>query len=450
MMAPPPNPVELIPTKRPQGSPLWIPGYWFWDEITLSYLWVGGCWRHPPENRLWIPGFWKVAGSVSWWYPGYWANGGLDYLPGEEPIHPPTKPPLDSQDPGKPPDPQRVAYPGHWEWNGNQHFWQPGTWTKMSQGFLWIPPRNVPVPEGVRTLSGYWDYDPLQRGLASAPSRILRSPPEESSGPVQPVWFWRTQWAMQHLFVHEPATHYLFGDYYAPQLHRFGIASGLDYSRHKCDPLFSVERAHHRTSLSWEGQAIKRQLDLQMGKIPRPNPRVPFLESQTPKEGIILIGKETPAANPVILSLIGSLEQTALELGLELVTVQETEQAKLLQERDRIVALATKRSTQIGAPKNPVGSPLKVKRMETLAAERLPGLEINKTFGKGVAKEKGSLETNPGTLNPLSRRLEATPLKELKGEAIRPFANPLGKDGKRLPIVFPGNTKMDSISRKQP
>ena len=437
MVAPPPTPIELIPAKRPQGGPLWIPGYWFWDEINLSYLWVGGCWRHPPENRTWVPGFWKVNGTICAWYPGYWATAGLANAPGEEPIHPPTKPPLDPQDPGKPPDPERVAYPGHWAWNGSQHFWQPGTWTKMSQGFLWIPPHNVPVPNGVLTNSGYWDYALWNRGLASAPSRILRFPPEGSNGPVQPVWFWRTQQAMQHLFVHEPATHYLFGDYYAPQLFRFGIASGLDYSRHKCDPLFSVERARHRTSVSWEGQAIKRQLDIQMGKIPRPS--LPPMQSEVPKD---LTNASNKVSQPDNLSLVGPLEQTAFELGMELVSVKESEQAKMIQERDRILALAKQRPSQTAGPKNLLGSPLKVKRMETIDANRLPGLDISKTFGKIVPKETDSSEGGPGTASPLSRRMEATQIKDLKGEPIRPFVNPLSKEGKRLPIVLPTNAKV--------
>ncbi len=446
MGTPPPNPIELIPAKRPQGGPLWIPGYWFWDEITLSYLWVGGCWRHPPENRSWIPGFWKVTGTVSWWYPGYWATSGIDFLPGEEPIHPPTKPPIQTQVPDKPPDPDRVAYPGYWAWNGSQHFWQPGTWTKMSPGFLWIPPHNVPVPEGVRTITGYWDYALWRRGLASAPSRILRSPSDGSNPPVQPVWFWRTPQALQHLFVHEPATHYLFGDFYAPTLHRFGIASGLDFSRHKCDPLFSVERAGHRNNLPWEGQAIKRQLDIQMGKMPRPNPSPPPMETTVSGDWLKPANKDTPVARLDSLFLVAPLEQTAQELGLELATVGETEQNKWIQERDRILALAKQRTSQNSIPKNLLGTPIKVKRMDSIAASRLPGLEMEKFSGNRVPGEKESSENGLGTRSPWSPRLESTPLKALKGESPRTFVNPLGKDGKRLPITFPGNGKKEPVS----
>ena len=127
---------------------------------------------------------------------------------------------------------------------------------------------------------------------------------------------------------------------------------------------------------------------------------------------------------------------------MELVSVKESEQAKMIQERDRILALAKQRPSQTAGPKNLLGSPLKVKRMETIDANRLPGLDISKTFGKIVPKETDSSEGGPGTASPLSRRMEATQIKDLKGEPIRPFVNPLSTEGKRLPIVLPTNAKV--------
>ena len=441
MVAPPPLPNELIPSRRPQGNPIWIPGYWFWDEITLSYIWVGGIWRFPPEGRTWVPGFWKHSGVGSVWYPGYWAGPTPGVAPGEEPIHPPTKPPLDPHDPGKPPDPDRVSHPGHWAWNGFQHYWQPGTWTRMSPGFHWIPPHNVPVPNGVRTVSGYWDYVPRIRGLASAPSRMVKSHPGEGPQPVQPVWFWRTQKTMEAMFIHEPATHYLVGDYYGPQLFRFGISSGLDYARHKSDPIFSVERALNRNDNTWEGKALKRQIDIQTGLAPRPNPRIP--------EAVLQDG-EDPSGNRDFGDLVAPYEKAVGEIGLVLVPVSQAEQEQILLERDRIVALAQKRPSQVPVPQNILGGPLASKRLETVPNNRLPGMENpipsqSKGDGKngpggfgpgGLANGSPAFPNSPG-----KQRLDPANIKDLTGIPYSPSTNPLLDDRKLKPILLPAGKK---------
>lgn len=446
-ISPPPAPNELIPTRRPQGNPIWIPGYWFWDEITLSYVWVGGIWRFPPEGRTWVPGFWKNSGVAASWYPGYWAGPTPGVAPGEEPIHPPTKPPLDPHDPGKPPDPDRVSYPGHWAWNGFQHYWQPGTWTKMSPGFYWIPPHNVPVPNGVKTVSGYWDYIPRIRGIASVPSRMVKSHPGENPKPVQPVWFWRTQKSMEAMFVHEPAAHYLVGDYYAPQLFRFGIASGLDYARHKSDPIFSVERALNRKDNNWEGKAIKRQIDIQTGMAPRPNHRIP--EAMLQENGEPL-ANGSPGANESFGDLVAPYEQAVTEVGLVLVPINQAEQEQILQERDRILALAQKRANQTPVPQNVLGGPLAVKRLETVPGNRLPGMEgfaQNQGKGPGPKGTGGSpsapsgsgTSTNP--VPPGKQRLEPANIRDLTGIPYNPGANPLLEDRKLKPILLPAGKK---------
>ncbi len=451
MVAPPPPPNELIPTRRPQGNPIWIPGYWFWDEITLSYVWVGGIWRFPPEGRTWVPGFWKSSGVGATWYPGYWAGPTPGATPGEEPIHPPTKPPLDPHDPGKPPDPDRVSHPGYWAWNGFQHYWQPGTWTKMSPGFHWIPPHNVPVPTGVRTVSGYWDYVPRIRGVASVPSRMVRPHPGESPQPVQPVLFWRTTKTMEAMFVHEPATHYLVGDYYGPQLFRFGISSGLDYARHKSDPIFSVERALNRQDNTWEGKAIKRQIDIQTGKAPRPNHRVPEFVLQESGNGV---------ASGSDSDLVAPYEQAVAEVGLVLVPVGKAEQEQILAERDRIIALAQKRPSQVPIPQNILGGPLAVKRIETIPGNRLPGMEpLAQNPGKGNSQPGAgqisggltpSSQGQAGSAFPFSpgkQRLEAANIKDLSGIPYNPAKNPLLEDRKLKPILLPAGKKTTNANK---
>lgn len=259
---------EPIPVFRPQGDPVWIPGYWFWDDETQSFLWVGGIWRYPPEGRHWIPGFWKVKNGGSTWYPGYWS------VPQSEDTILPVPPP--SRDPFVPPvspEKDRVAYPGHWNWNGFQYLWQPGTLTRISPGFVWIPTYQAPVPGGIRIIPGYWDYDLSMRGLASCPSRL--PPLANRAHPnlkvtISPAWFIRPEMVKPHLFIQTTTEHYLFGDYYSLLFQRISVYSSFEYSRNHLDPLFSLERALNRENKSWEGTTFRRHLALQNGEIPRP------------------------------------------------------------------------------------------------------------------------------------------------------------------------------------
>ncbi len=300
---PPPPAEEPIPVYRPQGDPAWIPGYWFWEDESQAFLWVGGVWRIAPEGRQWVPGFWKVKNGTATWYPGFWAQPQV-----EDRVLAPPPAPHEPIVPTLPPEKDRVAFPGHYHWNGFQYLWQPGTWSKIGPGFVWVPPHNVPLPGGSRLVAGYWDYNFSMRGLASCPSRVppaLQRGKQTARVVIEPVWFVRPDTIQPHLFVQNQSGHYLFGDYYSPFAQRLGIQHWFDSSRHTLDPLFSLERALHREDKTWEVQVYKYVFERQTGQAPRP-----------PRE--------------IVMSETGEIPQTSLAAPAELALSEMKLQGKML------------------------------------------------------------------------------------------------------------------------
>lgn len=328
LKTPPPPALEPIPLFQPQGDPIWIPGYWFFDEETQSFLWVGGVWRYPPQGREWVPGFWKTVNGASTWYPGFWA---ITSVPDQ--VLPPPPPSRDPAVPAVPPHKDRIAYPGHWLWSGGQYFWQPGTFTKISPGYLWIPPHHVPMPGGSRLIPGYWDYDLSQRGLATCPSR----PPvhafkakSTASVAIEPVWYLRPTTVSQHLFIQPKFDHYLFGDYYSPIVQRIGIESSDEYSRHHLDPIFSLQRAKHRDEPNWEAVRTRQLTELRSGWVPRP-PREP---SMAPNGEIAW---ESLAAPP---------ELVLAEIGLEGRFLNQAHAQRVLNQTGQYLAMVRERAAR--------------------------------------------------------------------------------------------------------
>src|SRR5690606_6114052 len=108
----PPVPInEIPPDVRPTDS-VWIPGYWFWDDLIDDYVWVSGVWRVPPPGQQWVPGYWHRLDNGARWVSGFWVPmdaTGVTYM----------DPPPASRDRGP-----------TYEQPSENHFWIPGVWLR--------------------------------------------------------------------------------------------------------------------------------------------------------------------------------------------------------------------------------------------------------------------------------------------------------------------------------
>lgn len=219
---PPPDPIkEVPPEEKPDGDDVvWIPGYWFWDDESLEYIWVSGLWRRVPPGRRWVPGYWQKADAGYRWVSGFWgsdAAGDIAYLD-----HPPES--LEAGPSSPAPSAEHFWTPGVWLWEGREYQWQCGGWRRYREGWTWIAARYIWTPRGCIYVPGYWDFSLTRRGLLFAPICYRSSIYERVDYVYRPRCAVRYQPLLLHLFVRADCHHLFFGDYYSPRYRQ------LDYT----------------------------------------------------------------------------------------------------------------------------------------------------------------------------------------------------------------------------
>src|SRR5262249_36866721 len=118
----PPDPIqEAVPEVKPEGDPIWIPGYWAWDDNDRDFIWVSGAWRLPPPGQLWVPGYWMEADDGYLWVAGFWTSA-------------------DAQEVNYLPQPPETLEQGpNVESPGEDYFWVPGNYVYRQTGYVWSP-----------------------------------------------------------------------------------------------------------------------------------------------------------------------------------------------------------------------------------------------------------------------------------------------------------------------
>lgn len=242
--APPPEPIDEIPPEmKPEGEDVvWIPGYWFWDDERLDYIWVSGVWRRVPPGRRWVPGYWQQSTEGYQWVGGFWSAAAVsevEYL--EEPPES-----LEAGPSSPAPSDTDFWMPGHWYWMDGGYRWQAGSWCGYREGWTWVPARYVWTPYGCVFVPGYWDFALTRRGHLFAPV-YYRTPIYLRAGyHYRPVCWIGYEPLLLHLFVRPRCHHLYFGDYYAS--HYRGLHFTSFHSYHARHPGFAslyVYYDHH-------------------------------------------------------------------------------------------------------------------------------------------------------------------------------------------------------------
>lgn len=247
----PPEPIpELPPEQKPEGdSVMWIPGYWAWDDDRQDFLWVSGVWRAPPPNHTWVPGYWQQADGGWQRISGYWSPIGQESVT----AYPPPPDPVEEAVPPAP-DANSFYVPGIWNYVEGQYRWRPGFWTGIQAGWVWSPDCYLWTPAGYVFVSGFWDHDLDNRGLAFAPVVI---PPQVYA---QANWVYRPSYALNlggllgSLFVNPRWHGYYFGDYFDPAYARRGYVPWVSYQMAGTahSPFYSYMRWQNRNNARWE------------------------------------------------------------------------------------------------------------------------------------------------------------------------------------------------------
>jgi hypothetical protein len=248
----PPDPIEEVPpAEKPAGeNVVWIPGYWGWDDVRESFVWISGLWRDVPPGRQWIPGYWTQVEQGWQWVSGYWADTAtqqVTYLP----------PPPDSLEagPSSPaPSDNSIWAPGTWMWEDNRYAWQPGYWLEANPNWVWVPAHYVWAPGGCIFVAGYWDLPVERRGLLFAPVFLEPAVYRRPGFVFTPSLTVNLSLLTENLFVQPRYYHYCFGNYYAAGFVRLGIYPSFAYhlSHYGYDPIFAHRRWVHRRDAQWE------------------------------------------------------------------------------------------------------------------------------------------------------------------------------------------------------
>jgi hypothetical protein len=169
--APPTQAVdETARPSQPDADSTWVPGYWWFSAPLARYVWVGGAWRHPPQDQVWVGGSWAPRGGRYTWSPGYWGPRGynrevVDVAP----------PPMRVEE--RPPSPgvDFVWTPGYHVYRGGAYAWTGGTWTRPpSAGVTWVEPRYVQTGGRYYMQPGRWDVPVERRGIVYRPDIDVR------------------------------------------------------------------------------------------------------------------------------------------------------------------------------------------------------------------------------------------------------------------------------------
>ncbi|MEN6627761.1 MAG: hypothetical protein ABFD69_16160 [Candidatus Sumerlaeia bacterium] len=250
--APPADINEIPPDERPDGDPLWIPGYWYWDADRNDFIWVSGIWRIPPPDCTWIPGYWTAVTGGWTWSPGFWMINAV-----QEVQYLPTAPP-ESLEVGPSSPAPGVDYlwtPGLWVWTGGNYGWRPGYWVQARTDWVWVPACYIWTPRGYIFVEGYWDYVVDRRGVIFAPVYIPTTVYVQPAYVYTPTIVIETNVFIDCLWVSPHHRHYYFGDYYDARYARRGFVPWFDYHhrRHCYDPIYVHERwRRHDDADRWE------------------------------------------------------------------------------------------------------------------------------------------------------------------------------------------------------
>lgn len=198
----------------------WIGGYWAFSEELGDYVWVSGLYREVPPDRAWVAGTWMETDGGYQWVQGYWELTSL----AERTVYLPAPPASIDNGPSSPaPNDNSFWMPGQWDYVGNDYQWKSGYWTAQYDDWIWQPACYQATPRGYIYVSGYWDYEPIHRGIVYPPV-FFRQPVYLNPGyryqPSLPIA--STSSLLLHLFVRSGDRHYYFGDFYGDRYTRLG------------------------------------------------------------------------------------------------------------------------------------------------------------------------------------------------------------------------------------
>lgn len=265
----PPAPIEeMPPDEKPEGDPVWIGGYWAWDDDRADYLWVSGCWRVPPQGKDWVAGYWREVSGQHQWVPGFWrtveTNQASDVTYYPEPPPPPQIAP-----PPPPADPDQFYVPGYWMWTGDHYVWRAGYHTRVRPGYVYVASHYRWTPFGFVFVAGYWDYAIARRGVLYAPVYV-------NAVVVGPRFVYTPYYAVSDTilvdayFVRPGFCHYYYGDYYGPRYASVGFVCGYHYSRSHYDAVVVYNRWEYRNSPGWYDTRVSITIARNAGRAPLP------------------------------------------------------------------------------------------------------------------------------------------------------------------------------------
>lgn len=239
---------ELPPDQKPEGKAVqWISGYWAWDDDKKDFLWVSGVWRVPPPHRRWVPGSWTSAGEGWRWVAGFWAQDDRTDLPQ---LTPPP-PSLDNGPSSPAPDDGSAYVPGLWIYRNTNYYWRPGYWLPYRDNWVWTPSCYYWTPAGCVYNAGYWDYDPVDRGVLFAPVSF------DNQCWLNPGWSYRPWYALRsaywlgNLFVRPWWGSYWYGNYYGNHWGGRGFYPWHSWGWRHHDAMFGHANWQHRHDRGW-------------------------------------------------------------------------------------------------------------------------------------------------------------------------------------------------------
>jgi WXXGXW repeat (2 copies) len=240
---------EQPPDQKPEGSVVWVPGYWQWDEDRSDFIWVSGFWRVPPPGRHWVPGSYRKVDDGYQWVPGMWTPENQEQLN----VLPQPPAPVESGPSTPPPADDSVYVPGNWVYRDARFLWRPGYYIAPRTDYTWIPSRYVWTPAGCVYVEGYWDYPMQQRGLLFSPVTFAGIDTTQPGYSYTPNYVVSGDFLPTALFVRPRFGHYYFGDYYGTNSVRAGYTPWIDFRlfRSVPDPVYVQARSGYG-GVAWE------------------------------------------------------------------------------------------------------------------------------------------------------------------------------------------------------
>lgn len=157
----PPNNKKEVICAQPNGSCIWINGYWYWNSKKQDFEWINGIWRRPPLGFYWIDGYWHCHHKHWVYVQGFWSAVPLQeltYLP---------LPPGDAEDercscPGE----NYCWNPGYWLYAPDlkDYHWIKGEWVPHHKDWIHVPTHYHWYKQGYVCTPAFWDWSFDQRG----------------------------------------------------------------------------------------------------------------------------------------------------------------------------------------------------------------------------------------------------------------------------------------------